>query len=121
MTVNAQDILGKPVKARKETLVLENRVTFGSTGAIASQDTDDPAFSLGTLTTGVGALTFPACRKASIRVEIKSAAATVTECILTAKAATSGTATLRFSKAGTAANPASGDIATITVTCQTGA
>lgn len=60
---------------------------------------------------GLFTVTFPTCLDGNIIPYIQqSAAATVTEAIFTAVNYKTGTATLRTSKAGTAVNPASGDL-----------
>ena len=60
--------------------------------------------------TGTFTGTFPPCVQALITPSLKSAAATVTEVIVTAISPSAGTFSLRTSKAGTATNPASGDL-----------
>jgi hypothetical protein len=81
---------------------------IGASGAVGTADGDSD-MTLAKNATGVYDLTYPACPKAIIKTGLKSAAATVTESILTAKSATAGTAQIRTSKAGTAVEPASGD------------
>lgn len=111
MTDTAGDIRGIPVhSAAAKQLLCCATITFGSTGAIASVDSDDPRLTLGALTTGVGALTYPKAVRARITFTLESpATSAVTECVLLAQDAAAGTATIQTSKAGTPANPASGD------------
>lgn len=91
------------------------KLVVGSSGAVAATSTyDHPDITITLSTTGVYTLTYPYSVDATIQVaEIKSAAGTITEAIVTAKDANAGTATIQLSKAGTAAEPASGDTVTL--------
>jgi hypothetical protein len=97
-------------------VICQGAFTLGSSGAIASSAVDDSAMTLANDSgTGVHALTYPACPEARISVRLVSASLTVTESIITAKAPTSGTATIKLAKAGTLAQAASGNIIHVTV------
>ncbi len=86
---------------------------IGGSGAVSSTE-GDPDISAANTGTGTFSLAYPAVLKAKIQYGIKqSAAATITEIIGTAVSTTAGTAAFRTSKAGTAVNPASGDILTV--------
>lgn len=92
-----------------------NVITFG-TNAIGSQDSDHPDIALTRTGTGTYTMTYPPCYEADIAVtDIVSAALTISGGVLTAKSATAGTASLTLHKAGTAADPANGDIVTLTL------
>jgi hypothetical protein len=90
------------------------KLVVGSSGAVAAGSSyDHPDITITLSTTGVYTITYPPSIDATIWATIYSAGATITEWIITAKSATAGTATLRLSKAGTSAEPASGDEVTI--------
>ncbi len=89
------------------------KFVIGGSGAVSSTE-GDPDIAAANSGTGTFTLTYPASLKAKIQYGIKqSAAATITEIIGTAVSPTAGTASFRTSKAGTAVNPASGDILTV--------
>lgn len=91
---------------------------IGGSGAVASTE-GDPDIAAANSGTGTFNLTYPAATKAKIYYGIKqSAAATITEIIGTAVSTTAGTASFRTSKAGTAVNPASGDILTVMIVAE---
>lgn len=94
--------------------IVTNLCGIGAIGAVDSTNAlHDLARGVTVARTGAGVydITYPACPKARVVPFVqKSAAATVTEAICTAIAPSSGTATLRFSKAGVATDPASGDV-----------
>lgn len=88
------------------------RFTVGAAGAV-TLDTDfsDPGISLGTFSTGVAALTYPACPKALLRATLQPAAITEDLALqFTAQSSTAGTATLEAHVAGVATTPAEGDV-----------
>jgi hypothetical protein len=88
----------------------------GAVGAIVG----DPGISLVKADTGVYTLTYPPALRVKLFPSIKvSAATTVTEIIGTACDATAGTATLQTSKAGTATEPASGNILSVLIIAET--
>lgn len=104
-----------PVRStERELTMLTSSVAIGAAGAVDSTIAGyrvAPGVTVANTGTGTFSVAYPAAPNATICAFIElSAAATVTEAILTAKAPSSGTATLRTSKAGTATNPASGDL-----------
>lgn len=104
--------------------VVEVWSTFGvgTSGAVDNTKTgSDVARGMTLTNTGTGTFdgTFPACMQAHITPSLKSAAATVTEVILTAISPTAGTFSIRCSKAGTATNPASGDLIQVRIAGKT--
>jgi hypothetical protein len=110
MTVNLADAPQFPVRATaKERVISGMTVAVGAAGATTETDSDDAKWTCAAFASGVAAITFPACPSGRLRFAIKSAAATVTECIATALDVTAGTGTLTTSKAGVATTPASGD------------
>lgn len=118
------DVSQRPIHCSElNTVIMTASVAIGGSGAVDPTQAGNrvPGQIVMTNTgTGTFSLTFPASPNCTIEVfpEV-SAAATVTEAILTAKSPTAGTATIRTSKAGTAANPASGDLIGIIIYAQT--
>jgi hypothetical protein len=86
-------------------------ITIGTSGAVASVDSDLPGVSAVLNGTGTYDLTYPAAPKLRLLYSIqKSPTPTVQQIFGTAIAATSGTATFKTGdNDGTVANPASGD------------
>lgn len=119
MAITVMEMQRKLAKTTElEHTIMTASVAIGAAGAVDSSITGYrvPANVVVANTgTGTFSITYPICPNVTIipHVEV-SAAATVTEAILTAKSPTAGTATLRTSKAGTAANPASGDLISLT-------
>jgi len=102
-----QQVQRKWIQARAKLVV-------GSSGAVGSSSSyDHPDITITSNGTGLYDLTYPPSVDATISGHIYSAGATITEWIITAKSATAGTATIRLSKGGTAAQPASGDEVTL--------
>ena len=100
---------------RRNFILATATLVVGSAGAVdAASTSDHPDIAFTLSSTGVYTITYPYAVDANIQLaEIISAAGTVTECILTAKSATAGTATMQLSKGGTAAAPESGDKITL--------
>jgi len=89
-------------------------VSIGNSGA-ATSSADHPDITCTNGGTGLYALTYPPCAEADIHVQITSSGGTVTQWCLTALAPTSGTASIQlYGPTGSAANPASGNVLTIT-------
>lgn len=108
------DVPNRPLHTSGAWRVLSQaEFTIGASGAVSATDSDDPAWTAANDGTGVYDITYPACPKVRLMFSLLSAAGTVTECIRTAESATAGTATIQTSKAGTAAEPASGDKITV--------
>jgi hypothetical protein len=115
MPATARDLSVNPVRSsERELILITSSVAIGAAGAVDSTIAGyrvAPGVTMANTGTGTFSLVYPASPNATIKVWIESsAAATVTEAILTAKSSTAGTATVRTSKAGTATNPASGDL-----------
>ena len=91
-------------------------VTLTSAGAISAQAVDHPDIALTyASSTGKYTGTFPYCVEADIFVTAVSASATVTQFVITAKDAAAGTFSLScYGPTGSLADPASGNILTIT-------
>src|SRR5512144_158804 len=90
-------------------------IPIGGSGATGTILQAPPGFAAAKSATGVYDCTnlppgIASKGKYRFRFGLYSPAATVTECIVTAFNANNGTMTFRTSKAGTAAEPASGDI-----------
>jgi hypothetical protein len=113
------DLAASPIKAATQWVILAMAdIPIGAAGAVGTID-GDTGITAVNAGTGLFTLGFPPCLKVRLNAFLKSAAATVTEAIVTAASATAGTATLRTSKAGTAVNPANGDVITLYVFGQT--
>jgi hypothetical protein len=115
MPATARDLSVSPVRSsERELTLITSSVAIGAAGAVDPTIAGNrvaPGVVMANTGTGTFSLVYPACPNATIRVWVESsAAATVCEAILTAKSQTAGTATVRTSKAGTATNPASGDL-----------
>jgi hypothetical protein len=115
MAQAARDMNVNPVRStEREVIAITSSVAIGAAGAVDSTIAGyrvAPGVTVANTGTGTFSLAYPVCPNATIKVFVEmSAAATVTEAILTAKSPTAGTATIRTSKAGTATNPASGDL-----------
>lgn len=111
----ARDMSVNPVRStERELILITSSVAIGAAGAVDSTIAGyrvAPGVTVANTGTGTFSLVYPVCPNATIKVWIESsAAATVTEAILTAKSPSAGTGTIRTSKAGTATNPASGDL-----------
>jgi hypothetical protein len=92
----------------------EAKLVVGTSGAVGATSTyDHPDITVTLSTTGVYTLTYPPSVDATLQFELYSPLGTITEAIVTAKDANAGTATIQLSKAGTAAEPASGDVVTM--------
>lgn len=119
MAQAARDISASVVSSSELQLrIFTSSFAIGAAGAVDSTIAGyrvAPGCTLTNTGTGTFDLVYPVCPNAVIHVGLQSAAATVTEAIETAKSATAGTASLRTSKAGTAANPASGDIIEVVI------
>lgn len=119
MTLNLADAPSVPYLAGavgQEQVLCAGTFTLGAAGAISTSVVDDPALTLAADSgTGVHALTFPICVSAKIKVQLVSSGLTVSEATVTASDATAGTATIKLTKAGTAAQAASGNIIYVTV------
>lgn len=90
------------------------KLVVGTSGAVGATSTyDHPDITVTLSTTGIYTLTYPPSVDAEIGFRAYSPLGTISEAILTAKNANAGTATMRLSKGGTAAEPASGDVVTI--------
>jgi len=114
--------------ASSEREILAGRITIGAAGAVASTAGLPGVY---VANSGTGLFTFQYCKDPTsattaaatalglpdwgVTFGLKSAAATVTETIITAESVTAGTMTIRTSKAGTAVNPASGDVIFLTI------
>jgi len=87
-------------------------INIGATGAVGSQIFGPPGVTLTRTGTGTYTLVYPAALGVAIVPYIaKSAAPTVFDVSVTAKSATAGTATIvTANAAGTATDPANGDI-----------
>jgi len=87
-------------------------INIGATGAVGSQIFGPPGVTLTRTGTGTYTLVYPAALGVAIVPYIaKSAAPTVFDASVTAKSATAGTATIvTANAAGTATDPANGDI-----------
>lgn len=110
-----REVSNTPVFGTHNNLTLScNLCGIGVTGAVdATNALHDLRSGVTVTRTGAGVynVVYPMCPKARVVPFVaKSAAATVTEAICTALAPTAGTATIRFSKAGTATDPANGDV-----------
>jgi len=115
MAATARDMNASVVSSTELQLrLITSSVAIGAAGAVDSTVTGyrvAPGVVMANTGTGTFSLVYPACPNAVVHVFVESsAAATVTEAILTAKSPSAGTATVRTSKAGTATNPASGDL-----------
>lgn len=101
------------VRGPKAYEIIIGKVTFGASGAIASQTYDAlksvPTFTY--LTTGTYTIAgLPADTLENICFSIYSPVLTVVNIVITARDLTAGTATIRIlNAAGAAINPASGD------------
>lgn len=120
MAATARDLYVNPVRStERELTLITSSVAIGAAGAVDSTITGyrvAQGVVMANTGTGTFSLVYPACPGAVVHVFVEqSAAATVTEAILTAKSPSAGTATVRTSKAGTAANPASGDLIGVVV------
>jgi hypothetical protein len=120
MAATARDLSVNPTRStERELTLITSSVAIGAAGAVDSSITGyrvAPGVVMANTGTGTFSLVYPACPNATVLAFIEqSAAATVTEAILTAKSASAGTATVRTSKAGTATNPASGDLVGIVI------
>lgn len=119
MAQAARDISASVVSSSELQLrIFTSSFAIGASGAVDSTIAGyrvAPGCTLANTGTGTFSLVYPVCPNVQIQCNLVSAAATVTECVLTAKSATAGTATIRTSKAGLATNPASGDIVEICV------
>lgn len=109
------DLSRKPVLGTENNLsIMTASVAIGAAGAVDSAIAGYRVPSdmvMANTGTGTFSLVYPPAPNAVVHVFVESSAgATVCEAILTAKAPSSGTATIRVSKAGTATNPASGDL-----------
>jgi hypothetical protein len=115
MALALGDLSASPVAAATQWVVIAQAdIPIGAAGAVGTID-GDTGITCVNSGTGTFNLTYPPCMKAKFQLCLQSAAATVTEAILTAKSATAGTAALRTSKAGTATNPANGDVITVLI------
>lgn len=87
-------------------------INIGATGAVGSQIFGPPGVTLTRNSAGNYSVVYPAALGVAIIPYVaKSAAPTVFEASVTAKSATAGTATIQFANAaGTATDPANGDI-----------
>lgn len=111
----AQDLAGFPAfSARGDRYVCVHQITIGASGAITAESVDDAKFDATYSTTGTYTLVFPPCRGGSIVFTVKSAAGTVTHAYFTALSFTAGTATFKTSSVSAVADPANGDIITLT-------
>lgn len=123
MTTVAADVFQKygVNAATRDVLVLKLTATIGASGAVTSTDyVDDPALTITKGATGVYSFTLPKCVDVSVLVELVSTSAPKIP-VVSAKAATSGTASVTFYDAATpsAAYPASGDVVTFYFVCET--
>lgn len=114
MSTVAGETNNYPAKSGKRDRVrLEARVVIGASGAIASQETDDPGFVVTKdAGTGVYNLVFPKAPKGSIgSPAFVSLVGTIKSAWVTTFSATSGTAQVAFGNGGgTATNPAASDV-----------
>lgn len=120
MAATARDLSVNPARStERELTFITSSVAIGAAGAVDSSISGyrvAPGVTMANTGTGTFSLVYPACPNAVVHVFIEqSAAATVTEAICTAKSPSAGTATVRTSKAGTATNPASGDLIGVVV------
>ena len=107
--------------AHRDRVELEMRIQIGAAGAVVSplQFQDDPNMSATHGTAGVYALTFPpgADGNGQLDVTVVSAAGTIKGFWCTAFAPNSGTASITCSNgAGTATDPANGDVIMVALT-----
>lgn len=93
--------------------VADGEVNFGAT-SIASIDFPDPGITFTRASAGVYTGAYPACLKMRMLVQIKSAALTVEDLVVTAKSATAGTWGFSILKGGVATDPANGDQMSVT-------
>lgn len=108
MTINASDAAAYPLtNANKEKYIGSATFTITAAGAIDSTSADDAKIAGDTFASGVCALTFPACSRARILIGVVSDG-TVTGGVLTAFSPTAGTATIKTTDGGAAAEPESG-------------
>ncbi len=107
----------------RDRIELEMRALIGGAGAVSSlQFQDDPNMSVTHGATGVYTLTFPpgADGNGQLDVSVVSAAGTVRGAWTSAFAPNSGTASITtVNAAGTATDPANGDVIMITLTLST--
>lgn len=101
---------GQVVQSDLRIAALE--INIGATGAVGSQIFGPPGVTLTRTGTGTYTIVYPAALGMAIIPYIaKSAAPTVFDVSVTAKSATAGTATIvTANAAGTATDPANGDI-----------
>jgi hypothetical protein len=115
MSANLLDAAAYPVwSSNKERWAITAKFTIGGSGAIAASVVDDSGISGDTFASGVCALTYPACSTAVILCSLVSDG-TVQEVVLTARTPTSGSATIKTTKAGVATEPESGAVITVRV------
>lgn len=87
-------------------IINDVKCSIGASGAATS---GHAAYSFTKTGTGVYDVIYPACSELEMAATIYSPALTVTGFVVTAISETAGTATITIHKAGTAAEPASGD------------
>ena len=107
------DLMPSPVRAVQDNACIAClELNIGATGAVGTQIFGPPGVTY--TRTGVGTYTvvYPAALGVGLIPYVaKSAASTVVDCVVTAKNGPAGTATLVYGNAaGTATDPASGDI-----------
>jgi hypothetical protein len=125
MSGTAGEVIRYPYQAgKRDRIELEMRATIGAAGAVNSplSSQDDPSMSVVHGATGVYAITFPPSPNTDgqIDVTIVSPAGTVKGFWCTAFSASAGTGSITCSNgAGTATDPANGDVIMFQITLST--
>lgn len=117
MSATAADAYKFPIDAaQRDIVIFTGRFTIGGSGAVSSSDVDDSGVTLVRASQGTYTLTYPKCVACSIHVGVLSDG-TVKGAYLTARAATSGTATFKTHDAATptVADPESGAVLDVTI------
>lgn len=115
MTINLSDAPAFPLHTcGKERVIGFAKFTIGAAGAIGASVVDDARITGDDFGSGVCNLTYPACATVRFKCGLKSDG-TVQEVVITAQSATAGTAVVKTTKAGVAAEPESGAIIMIQI------
>lgn len=113
MAQYAADVSDYPLlSGKRDRIVLSADQTIGAAGAVGAIVKDDPGITVAKAGgTGTYDITFPAAPAGRLIASLTSAAGTVSQYSIAAFSATAGTAqVITRAPAGTATNPASGDV-----------